>query len=242
MHESSIGATCGIPCRGQVAVLASHPSKGTMGEAALDVAVSAHGDTGGPAPDHSSVVYELKGDNALFPRLTGTTNSNYTAQITVESKGYITVRVAKDPRATNLYWQLVDPKFSLLELGFESPSGRLVHCSVPLFNGEVEDRRNESVPTATTGVPLFDLSPWPLRVTAREVRGNHLEQAGRIRLVSKDGGLSILSDETIPARNILYAEKLICGFSNSDELVAITLVGSYQLLGRLGEARLRFAL
>jgi hypothetical protein len=75
----------------------------------------------------------------MFPTLARISGEPYEAVITAEWKGYITVRIGMNPRAVNLYWQLVDPEFSLLELGFESPSGRLVACSVPLFNAEVEN-------------------------------------------------------------------------------------------------------
>src|SRR6202521_1815973 len=76
---------------------------------------------------------------------------------------------------------------SLLELGFEWPSGRLTHCAVPLFNGEVEDCQTETLPNAPPGTPFFDLSPWAVKVSNPAARGNHVEQPGRIRLVKKHG-------------------------------------------------------
>ncbi len=87
----------------------------------------------------------------MFPKLARVSSDKYEAVVNVEWKGYITVAIDRNPRATNLYWQLVDPVFSLLELGFEHPSGRLVKCAVPLFNGEVEDQQTHPLPRAAFG-------------------------------------------------------------------------------------------
>jgi hypothetical protein len=105
----------------------------------------------------------------MYPRLLRTSPEQFTAEVVAERKGYITVRIGKNPRALNLYWQLVDPTFSLLELGFEWPSGRLVHCSVPLFNGEVEEDRARGFPNAVPGAPfLICRSGRPMFLKAKE--------------------------------------------------------------------------
>jgi hypothetical protein len=124
----------------------------------------------------------------MFPKLSRLSDDQHAAQITVKWKGYITAKIDWDFRSTNLYWQFVDPNFSLLELGFEWPSGRLTHCAVPLFNGEVEDCHSETLPNAPPATPFFDPSPWAVQVSNPAARGNHLEQPGRIRLVKKHGG------------------------------------------------------
>ncbi len=165
----------------------------------------------------------------MFPRLARVSNDRYEAVVNVEWKGYITVAIARNPRATNLYWQLVDPVFSQLELGFEHPSGRLVKCAVPLFNGEVEDQQTQALPGATPGTPFFDLAPWPVNVSDPAARANHLEHSGRVRLTKKHGGLSIICKDSPTLRSVLYAEKLICEFGEGDELVALTLVGDFPL-------------
>jgi len=165
----------------------------------------------------------------MLPKLSRLSNDQYTAQVTVEWKGYITAEIDWNFRATNLYWQLVDPKFSQLELGFEHPSGRLVKCAVPLFNGDVEDQRSEVLLSATPGTPFFDLSPWPLQVSEQEIHGNHIEQPGRIRLARKHNGLSIICRNNSPRRSVIYADSLVCDFGEGDELVAITLVGDFPL-------------
>jgi hypothetical protein len=165
----------------------------------------------------------------MFPELARVSNDGYEAAVHVEWKGYITVDIARNPRATNVYWQLVDPVFSLLELGFEHPSGRLVKCAVPLFNGEVEDQQTQPLPQATVGTPFFDLSPWSVDAANPAARGNHLEQSGRIRLLKKQNGLSIICKDGPTLRSVLYGEKLICEFGEGDELVALTLVGDFPL-------------
>jgi hypothetical protein len=165
----------------------------------------------------------------MFPKLARVSNDRYEAVVDVEWKGYMTAKIGWNFRSTNLYWQLVDPVFSLLELGFEHPSGRLVHCAVPLFNGDVEDRRMESFPNAVQGTPLFDLSCWTVNPDNPAAHSNHLEQPGRIRLVKKENGLSIICKDRPTLRSVLYGEKLICEFGEGDELVALSLVGDFPI-------------
>ena len=165
----------------------------------------------------------------MFPRLVRISEDLHQADVTVEWKGYITVLIDKNPRAVNLYWQIVDPVFSLLELGFEHPSGRLVKCAVPLFNGDVEDQHTEPLSNAAQGTPFFDLSPWPLQVSDRDVRGNYLEQLGRIRLLKKQNGIMIVCKDSPPVRSLAYGEKLVCDFGEGDELVSLSLVGDFPL-------------
>ncbi len=165
----------------------------------------------------------------MFPKLTRVSNDNYEAVINVERKGYITVAIARNPRATNVYWQLVDPVFSLLELGFEHPTGRLVKCAVPLFNGEVEDQQTQARPRAVAGTPLFDLRPWRVDVSNPAAHGNHLEQPGRIRLLKGQRGLTIVGKDGPPLKSVAYGGSLVCDFGEADELLALTLVGDFPL-------------
>jgi len=165
----------------------------------------------------------------MFPKLAKVSEEQYRPDISVQGKGYITICVARNSRATNVYWQLVDPDFSLLELGFEWPSGRLINCAVSLFNGEVEDCQNQTPPQGNPGTPMFDLSPWPLQVSEREVRGSHIKQPGRIRLLKKHKGVSIVCQEGFPLRSVEYGGKLVCDFGGGNELLALSLVGDFPL-------------
>jgi hypothetical protein len=60
----------------------------------------------------------------MFPKLSRLSDDQHAAQITVERKGYITAKIDWDFRSTNLYWQFVDPNFSLLEIGLRVAVGQ----------------------------------------------------------------------------------------------------------------------
>ncbi len=165
----------------------------------------------------------------MFPKLERISGEAYEAVITIESKGYIMVDIARDHRATNVYWQLVDPDFSLLQLGFEYPSGRLVKCAVPLFNGEVEHQQTQTLPKATPGTPFFDISPWAVDVSNPAARSNHLEQHGRIRLVRKQDGLSIVYKDAASPHSVTYGGNVLCDFGEGGELVALSLRGDFPI-------------
>jgi|SRR5215831_941153 len=165
----------------------------------------------------------------MFLKLARTSVEHYEAKIVVESKGYITVDIGRNPRATNLYWQIVDTQFSLLELGFEYPSGRLVNCAVPLFNGEVENCVAEPLSHGPLGTPFFDLSPWSVDTSNPAARGNHLEQPGRIRILRRQGGISIVCRDIPVRRSLTYGANLICGFGSEEDLVDISLIGDFPI-------------
>jgi hypothetical protein len=166
----------------------------------------------------------------MFPRLKNTTPDRNVADITVESKSYIMARIGWDFRTKTVYWQLVDPDYSLLELGFEWPTGRLVDCSVPLFNGDIENAGREPAPKVEHGAPLFDLSLWPSEAPKPGARDNYLKQAGRISLVRTSEGVLIACQDEPRLRSIVYGEKLLCHFGQDDELVGLTLMGNFPTL------------
>ena len=140
----------------------------------------------------------------MSPRLLRTSSDQFTAEVVVERKGYITANIGRNPRALNLYWQLVDPTFSLLELGFEWPSGRLMHCAVPLFNGQVEEHKARGLLNAVPAAPFFDLSLWPPNVSeSKGNRSHHIEQPGRIRLLKSENLLSIIIRDDPPFQSVL---------------------------------------
>ena len=166
----------------------------------------------------------------MFPKMLRVANEYYKTQVSVESKAYITVRIGKSQTATHAYWQLVDPNFSLLQLGFEWPSGRLVHCSVPLFNGQVEMVQNDARFETVVGAPFFDISMWPLYITeGKGVSGNVIEELGRIRLQRSSNTLSILASDRVPQRSILYGDAVMCHLDANDEFTALTLVGPFSI-------------
>jgi hypothetical protein len=166
----------------------------------------------------------------MFPRLVRVTDERYAPRIAVESKGYIVVGIGQSAKATNLYWQFVDPIFSLLQLGFEWPTGRLVHCSIPLFNGEVENGDAAQLCEPTAGTPYFDLSTWPLRITeTKGVFGNVVQEQGRIKLVRTKNSLSIVAKECLRSRSVVYGDAFVCHFDEGDELVGLTLIGVFRV-------------
>ena len=165
----------------------------------------------------------------MFPKLAKVTRDRAEANITVEGKNYIYVTIQRG--TGNVYWQLADQTFSLIELGFDLPSGRLIKCAVPLFNGEVDDRSAEDLTNPEPGTPFFDLAPWPIKYNQKgwPEQGSYLEQPGRIKLLKKSGGLSIIWGDGPPARSLLYANRIICDFNEADELMALSLVGQFAL-------------
>jgi hypothetical protein len=163
----------------------------------------------------------------MFPKLLRGADDHSIPAINVESKGYIMVRLGTPPGAMHVYWHLVDPLFSLLELGFEWPSGRLFDCSVPLFNGEVEDGGMGPPLEPTKGTPFFDLSEWSVDEGDRCARGNFLKQSGRLRVLRGMNAVSIVVKQSPRRRSLVCGESLICDFDKDDELCALTLLGSF---------------
>lgn len=167
---------------------------------------------------------------SVFPKLLRTTTEEFTPSIIVESKSYVVVRIAKEAAKTNVYWQLQDPIFSLLELGFEWPSGRLVHCSIPLFNGLVEKVESRAGLPMEKGTPYFEMSDWPVKPNGGQgISGGVLQEPGRIRILSAPSMLSIIAKEGFTRRSILYGAQIVCDFNELEELIALRFIGGYSV-------------
>jgi hypothetical protein len=163
----------------------------------------------------------------MLPKLVSVTDEPCVPTIEVESKGYIMVRISKRPSVPHVYWQFVDPVYSLLQLGFEWPSGRFDDCSIPLFNGHVEEADVE-LPAGENGMLYFDVSAWPVRVVeGKGVYGNVIEVPGRIRLVKSANALTIVIKEQPPTRSMFCGDALVCGLDQDNELATITLIGVF---------------
>ena len=123
---------------------------------------------------------------------------------------------------SHVYWQLVDPKFSLIELGFEQSTGRLDHCSVPLFQGSTVRHSSKLAVLGRPGTPFFDTSEW---VSAGK---KHLLTSGRIELHQYADALRIRLREGALNSSVLAGGKFGSHFLEDGTICAIDVVGLSQ--------------
>jgi len=150
----------------------------------------------------------------------------FTPIVTVETLRfvYITVRIGKSIRAKHVYWHLVEPSFSLLELGFEVSSRRLTAISVPVFKGRI-GTTHHVLPTYTGGDPLFDMKEMVLNLERNDVVPDVLKSPGRISLTQSGEDIDILLADTQIARAICCNHKITYGFNGDKRLCLIRLHG-----------------
>jgi hypothetical protein len=131
-----------------------------------------------------------------------------------------------------LYWSLVDPKFSLVEIPIDRRTGRLVGVTIPLYNGSLYsiEQNGESVSSREIrGVPVIDLEPWsPALQFGRDPYENaedFYNVPGRCRIeVNADVLHVVLFPEPIRYR-VLTQSSVLWEFNESEELCALRLLG-----------------
>jgi hypothetical protein len=139
---------------------------------------------------------------------------------------YLDVAFASHWPGVCLYWRLVDPKFSLLEVGLDSVSGQLRSLTVPLYNGEL-DSQSDAVKYGAAGLPLgipiFDTTSWTSDL--RETKHRFIDVRGRIRLrVCPTEMMVIISEEPIH-QSIQVNSRVVCELNASAELVGFRILG-----------------
>ena len=159
----------------------------------------------------------------MLPRCVQHIPDRFVPAITVENPGYayITVRINKSLKERNVYWHLVDPRFSLLELGFEWSTGRLTAINVPLFKGAVGEAM--AMPDSVRGEPLFDLKELGFASAIQELAPQVIKTSGRISLHQSGQDLDIVLHESPLARALNSCDRLIYGLNAQDRLCLIRL-------------------
>jgi hypothetical protein len=160
-----------------------------------------------------------------YPQLVRVEADRYSPVVNIESPSYITVRVSKSVHNRNVYWQQVEPSFSLLELGFDANSGRLVSCSVPLFNGSVRTRDGTVGDGGIPGTPIFDMELWTSGSDRDQVSTTVQKVPGRIRLDQYSDALVITISPGEGSTMIVSGHKLAYCFGRNGRLQSIHLCG-----------------
>lgn len=159
----------------------------------------------------------------LAPGLVRVEADCYWPEITVESRSYIQVRVDKSVHDLNLYWQLVDPEFSLLELGF-NPDGRMVSLSIPLFNGNVGRHDTRFSRASSHGTPIFELKPWRVGTEIGQSQETILKTLGRIEIDRYRNALVITVTSEAIASAVLSGGNLLSCFDAKNRLCCVGLL------------------
>lgn len=165
----------------------------------------------------------------MYPRISGQVGTPYKPVIKIESPGYVTA-VAEIPRDKlgqgSVYWELIDPDFSLLLLGFDARTGCLVECTVPQYKGVIAQAEGPPPwPEPIASSPAFDLSPWQDLLKRNKTGNRVVATAGRISLVQYSPWLVIGIVESPAERATISADRLVCCFSSDGSLCRIGLRG-----------------
>lgn len=135
------------------------------------------------------------------------------------------------------YWQLVDPAFSLVEVGMDATSGQLVEFAVVNYNGTVESAEPRGTVRTLYGMPCFDLSAWS---TPTPGFNPHFAQCpGRCSIALGLEGIYVgLFADTIDFE-VMMENNVGCAFNANGELVSVRI---YQISESLELVRRRLAM
>jgi hypothetical protein len=162
----------------------------------------------------------------FLPKLEEVAPDVFAPSVIVEMSGYvyITVRIHKSLSARNVYWHLVDPIFSLLELGFEMSSRRLTHISIPVFKGPISTKKY-ILPACTRGDPLFNMKEMALAHEQATSAPEVIKHQGRISLNRSGDDIDILLENSNIMQVICCQDKVAYGFNVDGRLCLIRLCG-----------------
>lgn len=137
---------------------------------------------------------------------------------------YLDVALRSKWEGVCLYWRLIDPEYSLLEIGVDSASGELRSLTVPLYNGDIDVRASVAGKpvSSTLGTPVFSTTHWPS--DWRETRHRFVDVPGRIRLdCGPDDVRIVISDESVH-RSVQVGARLVCELNDADDLVGFRIL------------------
>ncbi len=151
----------------------------------------------------------------------GEIGQEFNVDIIRDLRSQLTVFVGHE-LVPSFYWQLVDPDFSLLEIGVDRESGRLTKISVPLYNGPIGVREGHLRQEDKKGLPCFNVNLWP-RPSA-SMKDAFLENIGRIRIDVIDSEwwfITLFDDPRVFSSR--SGNSLWFGFNGRNELVQLAV-------------------
>jgi hypothetical protein len=157
------------------------------------------------------------------PSLLKVEEDHRSGTVNVESPSYITVRIDYSVHQSNVYWQLVDPAFSLLELGFDANTGRLTSGSIPLFNGVVSQHDSTLALHGAKGTPVFNMEPWKTEPISRMTPRPVIKTPGRIQLNQYSDALVITIAPGTSKTIVMSGENLGYCFAADGQLQSLCL-------------------
>jgi hypothetical protein len=126
-----------------------------------------------------------------------------------------------------LYWRMIDEKFCLLEMAVDWHTGLLILFTVVYHKNSVNEITKSDLVVSdidTIGIPLFDLSLWPLAELenynfSKEFR----ETKERFSLYLRDKSLHIVLFQDIVVHRVGLPGCFSCGFNRNGELCDLVL-------------------
>lgn len=150
-----------------------------------------------------------------------------TADFELEVHRHGVLRIGRPGRSsgvTRYYWRLIDPAHSLVEIGFDPATGRLIDVCVPLFNGTVEKLSDREIPGEGRAAPAFDPAPWAESEGSAKLASPTIDVAGRLRLQVRSNALRIVLFEDAIDEYRWPAANVATALNASSELIALEMV------------------
>jgi hypothetical protein len=140
---------------------------------------------------------------------------------------FLTIEVDPDrPGSPPLYWNVVDPKWNLIEVGIDRSSGELVSIILTFYRGALASMNMDRLPEPPDkeiGIPKFDLKMWNEPKDLYDIRSEIEEFPARCHLQLLNKTLRIeISPETV-AYLVEVSETLVAEFNHNNELIGVVM-------------------
>jgi hypothetical protein len=131
-----------------------------------------------------------------------------------------------DEDTAALYWMLEDPVYSLVEIGVQPGTGRMLGLEVVLYKDEIHLLRTgqQAAEEDRVGVPCFSRDLWDLSGEPGDFRKYYHKVPGRCRLESGVDQLRIQLFAEEIAYRVMVPHQFACEFSKDGYLCGILLL------------------
>lgn len=129
------------------------------------------------------------------------------------------------PAVSRYYWRLVDPRFSLVEIGIDRVTGRLLSLCVPLFNGTVQDLSYAHPPVGDRVAPVFDLASWKEVASSASGVAPTVDLPGRCRLEVGSSCIRVELFDEVTEHWAWPADNVAVELNAVSELIAVRILG-----------------
>jgi hypothetical protein len=126
-----------------------------------------------------------------------------------------------------LYWRLLDPDFSMVEIGIDKESGKFISLAMPLYNGELSELTDSYTDHNDINIyaPKFSLDVWSAKNDFLDSNGEYYSYPGKCQLELTERNLRIRLFHEMVNSSVMISNNIMFELNKDNELISIVILG-----------------